>query len=190
MPYSLPKAIKNKIGETLGTPIRYPSDCERLALDIRTRLNETIGVTTIKRLFGFANDVLDTRKSTLDLLARYAGYPGYDEMKSDICPEGDSDFEDEPDIDAADLNPGDKVTFQYLPDRKVRLEYIGGNNFKVTLSENSSLREGDIISVACFNLNHPLRINSVIRDGRNLGAYTAGKVSGLTSLSHDKHRIS
>lgn len=186
MPYILPHAIKIKIGETLGTPIIYPGDCERLALDIRLRLNETIGVTTIKRLMGFANDVLDPRASTLDLLARYAGYSSYDVMKRDLCPEGDSDFENRPDIDSGDLTPGDRVTFEYLPDRKVTLRYLGLKEFEVLTSENGSLRKGDIVTVASFNRNHPLRINSVVRDGRNLGAYTAGKVSGLTSLSHDK----
>ena len=183
MPYILPHAIKIKIGEALGAPIIYPGDCERLALDIRLRLNETIGVTTIKRLFGFASDVLLPRTSTLDLLARYAGYDCYDSMTRALCPEGDSDFEEEADITSSDLTPGDQVNFEYLPDRKVCLKYLGGNNFKVILSENGSLREEDIVTVACFNLNHPLRISGVTRDGRNLGAYTAGKVSGLTALS-------
>lgn len=187
MHYILPQAIKIKIGEALGAPIIYPGDCERLALDIRLRLNETIGVTTIKRLMGFASDVAEPRKSTLDLLARYAGYEGYDQMIRDLCPEGDSDFEEKADITSSELMAGDRVTFEYLPDRKVNLEYLGTNNFKVTLSENGSLREGDIVTVAYFNLNHPLRIDSVVRDGRNLGAYTAGKVSGLTSLSLDRH---
>lgn len=186
MPYFLPQAIKLKIGETLGTPIVYPGDCERLALDIRLRLNETIGVTTIKRLFGFASDVADPRKSTLDLLARYAGYANYEEMKRDLCPDGDSDFETRPDIDSSELNPGDRVVFEYLPDRKVEMEYIGNNNFKVIASQNSSLQPGDTAYATCFNLNHPLRINYVTRGGENLGPYTAGKVSGLTSLSLDK----
>lgn len=182
MAYILPQTIKNKIGETLGIPILYPGDCERLAIDIRVRLNETIGVTTIKRLMGFASDVAEPRKSTLDLLARYAGYDCYDSMTRDLCPEGDSDFEKKPDIDPVDLNRGDKVVFSYLPDRKVELEYLGDNNFKVTSSENGSLCKGDIVTVSCFNLNRPLKISNVERDGESLGRYVAGKVSGLISL--------
>ena len=191
MPYILPQVIKIKLGETLGTPIIYPGDCERLTLDIRLRLNETIGVTTVKRLMGFASDVAEPRKSTLDLLARYAGYDCYDSMTRDLCPEGDSDFEEKADISSADLTPDDRVSFEYLPDRKVTLRYIGNSEFEVLESENGSLREGDVVTIAGFYLNHPLRISSVVREGRNLGAYTAGKVSGLTALSLvDKHRIS
>ena len=78
------------------------------------------------------------------------------------------------------------MAFAYLPDRRVELEYIGENNFRVIVSENGSLREGDIVNVTCFILNHPLRVSSVIREGENLGAYTAGKISGLTSLTLEK----
>lgn len=182
MPYILPHAVKIKIGETLGTPIIYPGDCERLALDIRLRLNETIGVTTIKRLMGFASDVAEPRKSTLDLLAHYAGYDCYDSMTRDLCPGGDSDFEKEPDIVVSRLSPGTVIGFEYLPDRKVRLRYIGEYEFEVLESENGSLQKGDIISVSSFMDNEPLIVGRVMRGGSDLGRYTAGKVSGISKL--------
>lgn len=178
----LPSAVKRKIEETFGAPVRYPADCERLALDIRNRINETIGVTTLKRLFGFADDVLNTRISTLDLLARYVGHYTYSDLLEQICPTGDSDFEEAPDIDIKQLKKGDIITFEYLPDRKVSIQYLGNDCFKVTASEKSSLIPGDIIVAFSFTLHHPLRIRSVIRNGKDLGGYVAGKVSGLTSL--------
>ena len=182
MPYILPHAVKVKIGETLGAPIIYPGDCERLALDIRLRLNETMGVTTIKRLMGFASDVAEPRKSTLDLLARYAGYDCYESMTRDLCPEGDSDFEKDPDIKVSSLPPGSVVGFEYLPDRKIKLRYLGNSEFEVIASENSSLREGDVITVSGFLENSPLVVSKVMREGSDLGRYTAGKVSGISNL--------
>lgn len=182
MPYILPHAVKVKIGDTLGSPIIYPGDCERLALDIRLRLNETMGVTTIKRLMGFASDVAEPRKSTLDLLARYAGYDCYESMLRDLCPGGDSDFEEKADIASTDLVPGQQVAFEYLPDRKVKLRYLGNSEFEVTESENGSLKVGDTVTVSSFINNSPLVVSKVMRDGVDLGRYTAGKVSGIFNL--------
>lgn len=182
----LPQAVKDALGKVLGTAISYPSDCERLALDIRHRINETIGITTLKRLFGFAGDVTSPRTSTLDILAKYAGYPSYLDMTRDLCPEGDSDFDAAPDIDVSDLKGGEVVTFRYLPEREVKLEYSGDDLFRVMSSEGGgSLRVGDIVSVSRFSLGHPLIIDHVIREGKDLGRYVAGKVSGIIYLFLD-----
>ena len=179
---SLPAAIKAEIERAYGQPIRYPADCERLALRIRETLNETIGVTTLKRLFGFVNDVKDPRMSTLDILARFCGFENYDQMKCKVAEEGDSDFEKKADILSSSLCEGAVVCFEYLPDRKVKLLYLGNSRFKVVESINGSLRKNDIITVTEFNLHFPLAVSNVKRNGENLGKYTAGKISGITSL--------
>ena len=180
--FSLPSAVKAEIERAYGVPILYPADCHRLSLSIRNSLNETIGVTTLKRLFGFVSDVIEPRRSTLDILARYCGFGDYEEMKRAVAATGDSDFESEPNIVVSNLSPGSIVGFEYLPDRKVRLRFIGNQEFEVVESVNGSLREGDIISVSSFIENTPLIVSKVMRDGTDLGRYTAGKVSGISSL--------
>ena len=179
----LPKEVIDKLGETLGSPIRYTSDCEKLSADISKRLNEIIGVTTLKRLFGFVNDVKVPRPITLDILARYTGFDSYDSMIRELGVEGDSGFESDPDVVSARLNPGDRVSFTYLPDRQVTLEYQGDLSFRVVESKGSSLQAGDIVITPVFYLHQPLRIESVKRGDSNLGRYVAGKVSGITSIS-------
>ena len=79
--FSLPAAIKDEIERAYCEPLKYPAGCHRLALSIRVSLNETIGVTTLKRLFGFVSDVKEPRLSTLDILANYCGFGDYEEMK-------------------------------------------------------------------------------------------------------------
>lgn len=179
----LPKAVIDKISEQLGTNIKYPGDCERLSRDISEKINERLGVTTLKRLFGFANDVVSPRGSTLDILSKYAGYESYAEMLEKLGVTGDSDFEDNSDIKVCDLKSGDLVTFAYLPDRKVIAKYLGGYKFCIVESIESSLKENDIIRVQCFCAGHPLYIEEVTRGNDSLGRYVAGKVSGLTSVS-------
>ena len=180
--FSLPNAIKAEIERVYGQPLRYPADCHRLSLSIRSALNETIGVTTLKRILGFVSDVKEPRLSTLDILAKYCGFSDYEEMKREAAGGGDSDFEETPDIKADSLAPGSIVGFEYLPDRKVKLRYLGGLEFEVSESVNSSLKVGDIATVACFIENSPLVVSYVSRGGVDLGRYTAGKVSGISNL--------
>lgn len=181
--FSLPAKIKKTIESKLGFEVKYPADCERLAFSIRSSINETIGVTTLKRLFGFVSDVQEPRPSTLDILARFCGFTTYDEMKRMAAGKGDSDFEEQPDIEVSKLQKGAVIRFEYLPDRKVALEYLGGSEFIVTDCANGSLREGDILTIDCFNEGFPLIVSNVERNGERLGRYAAGKESGISNLS-------
>ena len=179
---ALPQKIIELISKRYGATIRYPSDCETLAMEIREVLNENIGVTTLKRLFGFVNDVRRPRLITLDILARYAGFKDYDHMVSFAIGEGDSEFEDHNDIKASDLKPGQKLYFEYRPDRKVTVEYLGNEEFRVIESLKGSLKPGDLLSISSFSTDLPLVVSTVSRDGVDLGRYIAGKISGLTAI--------
>ena len=180
--FSLPVVVKTEIERTYGRPLMYPADCQGLAISIRESINETIGVTTLKRLFGFVSDVMEPRVSTLDVLARYCGFSDYGAMTRELAGNGDSDFEKAPDISSYELAPGSIVGFDYLPDRRVRLRYLGDCRFEVTESENGSLQVGDIIIVTNFIENSPMIASSVIRNGIEKGRYTAGQVSGIANL--------
>lgn len=180
--FSLPESLKEEIERSAGFQIRYPSDCERLSICIRDKINETIGVTTLKRLFGFVSDVKDPRISTLDILARFCEFEDFNQMKAGVAGLGDSDFEQEPDIIVSRLDPGAVVSFEYLPDRKVKLLYLGNSRFRVEECKNGSLQINDILHISSFSINSPLTVTMVEREGRNLGPYTAGKVSGISNL--------
>ena len=187
---SLPADIKAEIERVYGRPVKYPADCHRLALSLRESINETIGVTTLKRLFGFVSDVKEPRQSTLDLLARYCGYTDYKAMLSVLAAGGDSDFEKADGIMAEVLNIGARVSFEYMPDRLVKVIYLGNSRFEVIESRNGSLKPGDIITTAGFCVNFPLVVSNVARKGESLGRYVAGKVSGLTSLHLEEPPLS
>lgn len=178
IPFHIIQLLKRKSGNEL----RLPSDCEYLSLDIESKTGIRIGATTLKRLVGFANDERTPHTSTLDAIARYLGYAHWDEL-SKIEDNGNSDF-DSPDdeIRSADLQPGANVEITYLPDRRLTLEYLGDNRYRVTASENSKLQKNDEVEILNFVLHHPLLVVNVWRDGESLGQFTAGRVSGLSSI--------
>jgi hypothetical protein len=73
----LSNAVRQKIEERFGKPIRYSKDCEALAASIQKACQERISPTTLKRLFGFAKTIDQPRLFTLDVLALYTGYPNW-----------------------------------------------------------------------------------------------------------------
>lgn len=180
--FKLAQPIREGIERAYGRRVAYPADCEHLAAMIEQQTGERIGVTTLKRIFGFVDDVKSPRLSTLDILARYAGFKDYDSMTQSLLGEGDSDFEENGDIRSSELQPGDRIRFEYLPDRCVRVRYLGEEKFVVEHSFGSRLKAGDLLKILGFAQGQPLKVQSVERNGKIIGRYTAGKVSGLTAL--------
>jgi len=178
LPFHIVEMLKRKSGNDL----RQPSDCEILSLDIESKTGVRIGATTLKRLVGFAQDERTPHTSTLDAIARYLGYAHWDEL-SNIEDNGNSNFETPDDeVRSVDLQLGACVEITYLPDRHLILEYLGKNHYRVTDSENSKLQKGDEVEILNFVLHHPLLVVNVWRDGESLGQFTAGRVSGLSSI--------
>ena len=179
LPFQIVLLLKAKSANDL----RLPSDCEFLSLDIESKTGVRIGSTTLKRLLGFAQDERSPHVSTLDAIARYLGYAHWDELK-DIEDKGNSDFgTTEEEIRSDDLAPDRIVEFTYLPDRLVRLRYLGSHRYLVMESRNSKLQAGDEVEVLSFVLHHPLLVLNVWREGKSLGQFTAGRISGLSSIT-------
>jgi len=162
--------------------LRLPSDCEILSLDIESKTGVRIGATTLKRLLGFAADERTPHTTTLDAIAYYLGYAHWDEL-SKIEVSGNSDFDASDDeLRSTDLQIGDNVEITYLPNRRLVLQYLGDCHYRVTDSENSKLQKGDEVEILNFVLHHPLLVVNVWREGKQLGQFTAGRVSGLSSI--------
>lgn len=174
--------VKKQIEEKLGTEIRYHSDLEYLCGCIEKETKQRISLNTLKRLFGFIDDIKEPRLYTLDTIALYLGYKNWDVYISSLTQTGNSDFNNLQEINIEALECCDVVEFTYDPDRTVRLKYSGDNIFKVIFSKNSKLKVNDIVEISHFVLHYPLIALNVIRDSSNLGRFTAGKVGGITSL--------
>ena len=178
LPFHIVQLLKGKSGNGL----RLPSDCVFLSLDIESKVGVHIGATTLKRLLGFAQDERTPHASTLDAIARYLGYAHWDELLT-IENQGNSDFEAPDDeVRSTDLQPDACVEIAYLPNRRLVLQYLGDCRFRVTASQNSKLLKGYEVEIHHFVLHHPLLVVNVWCDGESLGQFTAGRVSGLSSI--------
>ncbi len=178
----LSPVIKSLLEKQFGKEIRYPSDCEHLAYDIEKCTGQHVGVNTLKRLLGYIEGVKEPRLYTLDTIARYLQFKNWDELVAGLNQSGNSDFSSIEEIELNNLIAGNKVQFTYAPDREVVLEFVEKNRFIVIASQNSKLQPGDMLEVNHFVLHYPLLVNNVLRNGASLGKFTAGTVSGITSL--------
>lgn len=168
--------------EKSGNQLRQPSDCEFLSLDIESKTRVRIGATTLKRLLGFAHDERTPHASTLDAIAHYLGYAHCEELLL-IEDKGNSGFStSDEEIRSDDLQVGAILEITYLPDRRVVMQYLGNQRYRIVESENSKLQKGDELEIQNFVLHHPLLVLNVLREGESLGQFTAGRVSGLTSV--------
>ena len=178
LPFHIVQLLKSKSGSEL----HLPSDCEFLSLDIESKTGVRIGATTLKRLLGFAQDERMPHSSTLDAIARYLGYAHWDEL-SKIEDDGNSDFDSfDDEVRSADLPVDACVEITYLPDRKVRMQYLGKQHYRIVESDNSKLQIADEVEIQNFVLHHPLLVLNVWRSGKSLGQFTAGRVSGISSI--------
>lgn len=55
-----------------------PADCYRLALEIKVATNKSVSETTLKRIFGFASSIHQPSNYTLNALAEYCGFDGWE----------------------------------------------------------------------------------------------------------------
>ena len=93
---------------------------------------------------------------------------------------GNSSFESSSEeIRVSELSEGQCVQISYLPDRRLVMAYQGNGRFLVQMSENSKLLAGDELTITHIVQGYPLLVTEVVREGKSLGSFTAGKAQGI-----------
>ena len=152
-------------------------DFELLSTYVYKETGRTIGVTTLKRLFGYINDSRKTSEYTLNTIALYMGCQSWNAYVSSNKLDSEWGFDDES-IYISDLEIGTKLTVQYL-NRVVSFEVCvleGQHVLSVISSQNSSLCKGDILFVCKIKKGNILEAEKVLR-GAEVGNYrTNGEI--------------
>lgn len=178
----LPTSIKDMLRKKTGCDLRLPSDCERLSLDIESQTGYHLGATTLKRLLGFTPDERTPHATTLDIIAKYLGFSHWEDLIADEHRISSSFDRPKKMVRSADLFIGAEVELAYEPNRGVTFKYLGDDWFEVVWRENNKLMIGDRLRIAIFVVGRALYASEVIRDGKNLGAYSAAISTGIRTL--------
>lgn len=176
------KVLTNMLERRCGHSLKSAADYEWLAYDFQSKIGESIGINTLKRLLNFHAYDKGHRESTLDVVARYLGFSTWRQLEQSAV-FGTSSFGITTEVvNPNDLHIGSAVEVTYRPDRTLRFEYTGNSIFLVTHSTNSQLQNGDKAEIHQFMLGYPLLATQIVRQGKPLGEYTAAKIGGLTSI--------
>lgn len=74
----LTESVKKQIEQVYGQEIKYPRDCEGLAVCITEKTGNSISSSTLKRLYGFVRTSSKPSQFTCDTIALYIGYAGWE----------------------------------------------------------------------------------------------------------------
>ena len=168
----------------VGKELRTPADFEWLEEKIEAKLKEHISASTLMRVWGYRQGV-ETRQSTLNVLARFMGYADYVMFCNWSPAEGDEPQSDEVlsnHLLTENLQAEQKVELMWLPDRRCVVQLHHDGLFEVMEAENTKLSVGDTFKCDIFIEGEPLYLNNLVHEGRPPMVYVAGKKGGIRFL--------
>ena len=86
------QALLRAVEERFGEAVKTTAGFERLATSIDFTVGQTLGASTLKRLWGYIPEKTTPRLSTLDILSRYAGYKDFKAFRKTLHAEESSDY--------------------------------------------------------------------------------------------------
>ena len=150
-------------------------DYEELARDILDTTGESLGVNTLKRMFGRVNDDTRPTQKSLNIVARYMGHVDWKNYEASLMDSAEQIFDiDEPSrgyhqyICVDGLRHGAVVDFRYEPNARVRLLYIGDYLFRVLFSTGKALAAGELLKIYSFEDGGVLTVRKMPEGGDGL----------------------
>lgn len=170
------------IERIFGSKIQVSSDFVRLGVDIKYRTGKDIGLTTLKRIYGYINDSTETRRTTLDILSVYVGYRDWESFKeaSKSSNLRDSGFITSRHLVSETLTIGSLIRLIWHPERICICQYRGQNTFVVVRSEQTRISAGTTFQCAVFVAGKPAVLDHVCIAGSDEPVlYSIGSKFGI-----------
>ena len=142
----------------------------------------------MKRFWGYLkNEKVQTRPHTLDVLARFVGYKGYEDFcaQTERLDEVQSGIKTEEKITTEGLRRGQRLIITWRPDRKIVVRLLGNSQFEIIEAENTKLSVGDTFRCHLMIQHEPLYLDEVVHQGQPAMVYVAGQKDGVVSSLQD-----
>lgn len=176
--------LRQVVEETFGRKPGSPTDFDNLSYQISSTTGNKVGVSTLKRFWGYVKSPYNATHTTLSVLARYVGYRDWDSFCSQYKGDEDSLFSSDRLITASELSVGTSVYAEWESEKWLRLIKIDQPNiFEVTESKNIKLLPGDIVAIDSMPIGERFMARDCRRNGMNLGTYIGARKTGIQSLS-------
>lgn len=169
--------------------ISTSSDFAFLSGCIQGRLKQTVSVSTLERIWGYVDGYQNIRESTLDILARFVGFPDWKTFVADYCnvPSAQSSHRIAATSYSADQIPqGTLIAIEWNPNRHCLLLHLGDGRWRVEQSISSKLSIGNTFCCQRFILNEPLYLNDFKHGDDDSALFVVGNRGGLTKIAFVK----
>lgn len=172
--------LKTRVEQQLGHALTSPQAIRLLNNALEHQLNED----TIRRLWNIRGDgYKSVRRFTLDILCRYIGLKDWEDFVAYESKANGRESESVSDRLRLPLDTwqaGAALEVTWLPDRKMKLEYLGGYEWRIVSVENSTtLREGDTFACRTIAQEQSMYMESLTRDGKQMSDYKIGTQHGI-----------
>lgn len=188
--------LRTLVEESANRKATTSNDFIYIAGAIQGRTNKHLGISTLKRIWGYIEGYKSVRESTLDILAQFVGYPDYRTFENDYC---DSEVVRSSHrvmsqaCLSANVPTGAHVEITWHPNRSLMLLHEGKGRYLVKVSLHSKVKEGDRFEVQSFIVGQPLVMNNFIHNGEAPCHFIVGNKGGLTSIKvvelREEHNI-
>ena len=177
----LSKVVKEMLEKKYGHKVRYPKDCQALAAHISNACKTRISGSTLMRLYGYIKGIQEPRLYTLDLISEYLEYESWDHLIKSIDPSRQQRSKEIEKLNAVSIKKGQCITLTYEPDNKIELKKTG-SCFCILSSNDRKLLPEDEVAFKTIEVHYPLSLDSIVRQGQNLGKMQIARVSGITGI--------
>ena len=177
--------LKESVERSLSHPLKTSKDFAELHDKMQESNGETLGTTTLKRIWNYIGGDNALRESTLDVLCHFVGYSDWNTFVADCCGETDRETSKmvvTKTVRSQQLNIGDKLEIRWNPNRHLTLKYLGNNIFDVITAENSKIKAGMKLRCERLTVGLPLYVD-IMHDGQPPALFEAGKKGGLTMIT-------
>lgn len=171
--------LRIAVEKRYGAPLQTSRDYYNLSDEITESKAGSLSASTLKRLWGYVRDSHGKHRSTLDILARYAGYEGGFRCFCAQCDASSSGFEKERVLDVFALHEGAMVAVTWEPERHLMLRYLGRCVFTVAEATNTKIATETKVRCARLIDNEPLLLDILDKADIPVSLYHAGKINGI-----------
>lgn len=162
--------------------VTIPSGASYLRDEIEKATGTYIALNTVKRLLGVIPYEFHPRLDTLNLIAAYLGFENWEFLQKYIHDNISGFNGQSPYIDLTEFPIESILEIKWLPDREITVLHLGENKFRVLTSQNSKLKEKDILIFSHIAIGFPFVVKSVLRENINMGHYIAAKERGISNI--------
>ncbi|MDE6460231.1 MAG: hypothetical protein K2K52_05280 [Paramuribaculum sp.] len=176
--------LKQAVELKFGHKPNSPSDFDSLSTCVQSATNKSLGVSTLKRLWGYVKSTNSPTYTTLSVLARYAGFRDWYAFCSKVNKDNESGFSKDDILISSELDLGIIIKVEWNENKWCCIRKVEQpTRFLVVDANNIKLHANDTITVDSLSIGGKFVATDCKRGNTGMGTYLGAKREGIITLS-------